>query len=262
MRIFIRSWIALFVVAVCAVVVADDRQVNQTMDAEPDGTVSIELVTGSVRFIGWNRNEIQIEGTLAADVEGLEIDISGGHVSIEVELVHRPGGIHHADADLEIHVPAGSRIDAESVSADLEVEGIHGAVSIESVNGEIRIRGNVTEADIATVSSNIYVESGSGLRDGQFQTVSGSIEFEGALDPSGRFDFEVVSGDVTLRLPGNTSADFDVETFSGDIDNQLGPAAQQTSKYVPSKSLRFSTGSGGARVSIESFSGRVRLLPR
>jgi DUF4097 and DUF4098 domain-containing protein YvlB len=241
---------------------AAERPVSETVPAKYDGTVSIELISGTVKFVGWERDEVQIEGTLEDDVEGLDIDTSANRVSIEVELVDSPGGLDRVDADLEIRLPAGSRVEAESVSADLFVESVRGPVTIESVNGKVRIRGDVVEVDASTVSSDIEVASDAELREGRFQSVSGNIEFEGRLAGDGRFDFEAVSGNVTLRIDAGTVASFEVETFSGDIDNELGPAATKTSDYVPAKELRFSTGSGGARVSIESFSGRVKLLKR
>ncbi|HXV77132.1 MAG TPA: DUF4097 family beta strand repeat-containing protein [Candidatus Polarisedimenticolaceae bacterium] len=262
MRRIAKTWTTLIVALGCVAAVAGERQVDQTIEAAADGTVGIELISGSVRFVGWSGDEIRITGTLGRDVEGLDVRKSDNSVRIEVELVERSGGMHEADADLEIRVPADSRIEAESVSADLEIEGIRGEVSIESVNGEVQIRGEVTEAEVATVSSDVHVASDGRLRDGRFETVSGSIEFEGALDPTGRFDFEAVSGDITLRIPAGTAADFDVETFSGTIVNELGPEPRRTSEHLPSKSLAFSTGAGGARVSIESFSGTVRILGR
>lgn len=58
------------------------------------------------------------------------------------------------------------------------------------------------------------------------------------------------------------NADFQIETFSGSINNDIGPAARRTDKYSPGKELRFTNGSGGARVSIESFSGSVKIHVR
>ena len=241
---------------------AAERQVHEVLPARADGTVSIEIVSGSVRFSGWDRNEVQIEGTLQEDVEGLDIDSGDSHVSIEVDLVDSGGRLNRADAHLEIHVPSGSRFEAESVSADLTFESISGRVNVESVNGDVQIRGEVSEAEVSTVSSEITLETGAAFRDGDFQTVSGSVDFRGALAREARLNVESVSGDVTLRLDRSTAADFRVETFSGDIDNQLGPEARQSSPYVPAKTLSFSVGSGGARVTIESFSGKIHLLPR
>jgi DUF4097 and DUF4098 domain-containing protein YvlB len=251
--------VAILVLA-CVAAEAGSREVSETFAADPDGTISIELIAGSVRFVGWERDEVQITGRLGDDVEGLDIESTGKRTMIEVALIDSVHGAHNANAELEIHVPSGSRVEAEAISADLEVESVRGRVSIESVSGKVRIRGDVTEAEVSTVASSILVDSDTELRSGQFETVAGKIDFRGALSPNGRFSFESMSGSVTLRLPTGTSAEFDVETFSGDIDNELGPQARRTAEYGPGKSLRFSMGSGGARVSIESFSGHVKLL--
>ena len=58
------------------------------------------------------------------------------------------------------------------------------------------------------------------------------------------------------------NADFYVETYSGSIKNQIGPSPTRADDYGPGKELRFSSGTGGARVSIESFSGSVKLIKR
>ena len=259
MRKSARSLIILVFAVACVTAVLADRPVDETVAAEPGGTVSIELIAGSVDFIGWDRNEVQITGTLEEDVKALDIDSDGKDVSIEVKI--RSGrNIHRASADLKVHVPYGSRVEAEAVSADLTVESVSGDVSIECVNGTVRIQGDLDDVNVSVVSGNINVESATAMKGGSFETVSGNIDFRGDLDPGGRFTFESLSGNVKLYLPSSTSAEFNVETFSGDIDNELGPAAVRTGEYVPSKSLEFTLGSGAARVSVESFSGNVKLL--
>ena len=75
----------------------------------------------------------------------------------------------------------------------------------------------------------------------------------------GSFDFETVSGTIELRVPAGLAADFDAETFSGKITNELGPAPKRSGQILPSQELSFSTGSGGARISLQSFSGAIRI---
>jgi hypothetical protein len=50
-----------------------------------------------------------------------------------------------------------------------------------------------------------------------------------------------------------------VSTFSGDIVNELGPAAEKPNKWAPGKELSFTSGSGGARVTVETLSGTVNI---
>lgn len=259
MRKSARSLIILVFALACFTATLADRAVDETVAAEPGGTVSIELIAGSVDFIGWDRNEVQITGTLEDDVKELEVESGGNDVSIEVKI--RSGrNVNRASADLKVHVPFGSRIEAEAVSANLTVEAVGGDVSVECVNGNVRVEGDLDDVNVSVVSGNITVESNTAMKGGSFETVSGNIDFRGDLDPGGRFSFESLSGNVKLYLPSSTSAEFNVETFSGDIDNELGPAAVRSGDYVPSKSLEFTLGSGAARVSVESFSGNVKLL--
>jgi hypothetical protein len=258
--LFITMLAGLFLTPVLA-----DRPIDETVAADPDGEVSIELIAGSIHVIGWDRAEVQVTGTVGDDVEEVDISASGGDVSIEVELPDRDDddsedrSFNDADADLEIRVPAGCLLEVETISAGITVEDFSGAVDLESISGEVSIEGAPSEAEVATVSGRIVLSSDEPLNEGDFESVSGNIEVRAALAPGGDFSFESVSGNIELRLPGSTSADFDVETFSGRIENEFGPEAERDSELVPGKSLQFTTGGGDADVEIESFSGRIEL---
>jgi predicted membrane protein len=71
-----------------------------------------------------------------------------------------------------------------------------------------------------------------------------------------------MSGNVTLVVPRSIAADFEISTFSGNIKNQIGPKPKRTSKYTPGETAEFSTGGGGARITLSSFSGTVKLLTK
>ena len=73
---------------------------------------------------------------------------------------------------------------------------------------------------------------------------------------------ESVSASVELILPAGLGAEFSVSTFSGDITNELGPAAEKSSKWTPEKELSFTTGSGGARITVETLSGAIHIRKR
>jgi len=112
------------------------------------------------------------------------------------------------------------------------------------------------------VSGSIRVEA-SDIEQGDFEAVSGSVRFTGALSPGARLSAESHSGSVVLNLPADTSARFQVETFSGSINNGFGGGeAERTSRYAPGKRLDFTIGSGDAQVRVESFSGSVTLNPQ
>ena len=75
--------------------------------------------------------------------------------------------------------------------------------------------------------------------------------------------FQQTTGSVFWLVSG---ADFgwpsDTGTFSGSITNEIGPEPTRTSKYTPGKELSYNTGPGGPSISLESFSGAIKLMTR
>lgn len=278
-----------------------DRTVDETRPAAPNVRVGVENLAGSVRVTGWEREEVQVHGTLGDDVERLEFSGDRHDISIEVKIPdhgYHNHGRRDLDANLEIQVPIGTRLSVETVSASIDVDGLSGTVELESVSGSIELAGNPTSADLATVSGTIDARAGGATVDAEsvsgtvrlegvagsadvstvsggievragavdrveLESVSGGIDFSGDLTAGGRLHAEGHSSNVTLALPADLSATFHVETFSGSIDNEFGgQRAERTSRYAPGKSLSFTSGSGAARVSVETFSGNVRLIKR
>lgn len=275
------------------------ESVDVTKSASATPTVEIENLAGSVKINGWDRDEIKVTGVLGDDTDGLDFSGSNDSFQIEVEIPDSYGRRHRdLDSDLEIWLPAGSSLDVETVSASIRVSGSNGRLELESVSGEVTVEGAPTSADVetvsgrielagsetlaiaesvsgridlsgvagrveaATVSGSIRVEA-SDIEQGEFEAVSGSVRFTGALSPGARLSAESHSGSVVLNLPADTSARFQVETFSGSINNGFGGGeAERTSRYAPGKRLDFSIGSGDAQVRVESFSGSVTLNPQ
>ena len=59
------------------------------------------------------------------------------------------------------------------------------------------------------------------------------------------------------------AADFSIASFSGDIENDLSDAKpERTSRYTSEKELRFSTGEGGAKVTVQTLSGDIAIRKR
>jgi len=67
-----------------------------------------------------------------------------------------------------------------------------------------------------------------------------------------------------VRVPPQTIVDFDVVTIQGTITNTFGQGAQQPKARTggSGKELRFSTGVGGAQVTVRSFRGAIVLGPK
>jgi len=278
-----------------AVLVAPALHAQQKLDekrtAAPDGVVEIENNAGSVRVIGWDRAEITVTGTLGRNAEGL--DFSGGQrrTSISVDA-RNPHGVR---SDLEIHVPAGSRVEIDSFAAEISVNDVAGSVHADTVNGSIHIVGSSKEVEASTVNGSVEISgspkrvtaesvngavtvrgasgeitastvngllsvAGATFSQASLETVSGGVHFEGDLAAKASLSVNSVSGDVELMLPAKVSAEFSITTFSGEIVNELSTdRPDRTSKYTSQKDLEFTAGNGGADISIETLSGEIAL---
>lgn len=272
----------------------EGERVDARRAAAADATVEIDGAGGRLRIVGWDRNEVWVTGSLGPGAEGLDLSGSARRVSVDVETMGHPDSVK---SDLEIHVPAGARVEVSAMSADIAVTGVSGAVAADTVAGDISVTGSAgeialesvngsvtascacTRAHVESVNGPVTVTGGSGqieastvngaltVSGGKFdrarlETVNGRITFEGQLVPRATLGVESVGGSIELRLPAGTNADFSINTFSGSIRNDWGEEGRRTSKYTREQELSFTAGSGGASVDVQTLSGSVVLTKR
>ena len=252
----------LMLLTVCLLLVAPaiagSKSIDESRKASPNADVTIELIAGKIRVVGWNQDEVHVTGTINDEFEEFEMTGDPDDISIEISP---PEGRHRnvkLEADLEISVPAGVELTFETVSAPLSVEGLTGSLSIESISGSVDVRGDLEELEIESISGSVDIEATSRLQSLSVELVSGTVTMTGDLHASGDYSFESVSGSITLRVPPDADAEYEIETFSGEIVNDFGPRPEKA-EFLPSLSLSFSVGSGSADVEIETLSGTIRL---
>ena len=301
-----RTCYALLALLLAAPAARAQSRIEERRPAAADGLVEIENSAGSIKVIGWSRDEVQVTGTLGARAEELAFVSRPRRTRIQVEVRGNP---HRVSSDLEIRVPAGSRIQVESFSAAIDIRDVTGRVKAESVSGTITIAGKPDEVDAESVSGAISIsgpakrvrasgtnasvvvrgasgvinaESVNGTLDvagGDFQevrleTVNGALRFDGGLITGAALDAETVNGSIELRLPAALGADFTISSYGGAIDSdfevRLGPGPIRSRRQRDghdghdegAKEMRFTTGGGGAKVSITTLNGRIALRKR
>lgn len=292
-----KALIALVLMTAAVGFAWSSQPVNERHPVAKGAEVSIENIAGSLTIIGWDAAEVQVEGTLGDGVEGLDFEVDDEGVSIEVEYDEDYHGRQTTPTDLTIRLPSSSPVSVETVSSSITVSGVSGALDLESVSGKIQVSGmpgsldveNVSgaieidsapdDSDLSSVSGSIRVATAMGSVDAEnvsgsididggtlagadIETVSGNITCKAIPGPKGDVDMETMSGSITLVVDAGAVASYDLETFSGSITNEIGPEPKKISKYTPEKELRFNTGAGGPTISLNSFSGTIKLLTR
>jgi len=283
------KWLTVVLVLVSLPVFAG-QSVDKRWDIDAKASISIENIAGEVVIEGWNKNEARLTGELGDSVDELEVDASKS--SLQISVVNR--NERNIDStELKLMVPVSANVDVTGVSADItvsnmdnkkltassvsgdvevdaksdwvSVESVSGDVgfdgkteriSAESVSGDIDLAGISGEIEATTVSGDMELHAGS-IDSAKFETVSGDILAAGELSGSGRLTAESMSGDVIISLPASQSGLFKAQSFSGRITTDFGSV--EHAQHGPGSQLKHKSGSGGAEVRVESFSGNIKL---
>jgi hypothetical protein len=291
MIISLRNLLVATVLLAAAAPVFAQTTVNERLPLSSGGRVELSNIAGSVTVRGWDRNEVQLTGTLGAG-QRLEVESSANRVQLKVVY---PQNGRSQGAELELRVPRAAQLQASTVSAGVDVAEVNLArLQATTVSGAITATGQANEVELQTVSGAIRSQvrtsrlelssvsgsvtgSGAGGGDVKANTVSGGINLDlsavqrldaetvsgslgvrsAGLQPGGRISLQTVSASVSLTLPAQTSAQLKVNSFSGDINSDVGKVERP--RYGPGSNLDARLGSGDGDISINSHSGDVRV---
>ncbi len=287
-----RAGLIALLSALPAVAAAQDYavrrpQIDTTVALEKEGTVDLTIISGKIRVLGWDRQDVKI--TARIDRGYVKMDAGMSRVRLSVEGDRGRAG----EAIFEVSVPRGSRVVMNSTSGDLFASGTRGEVNAESVSGDIDVSDAWRRLSAESVSGSQHIASVAG--DVRSEAVSGRIEMEniagdieaetvsgrvvmldikskfvkagsvsgrvvfaGPIDPAGRYEFESHSGSIRIVMPENTGALLRVETFSGHVESDF-PVTLQPNRSTQNR-FEFQIGNGRARITAESFSGSINII--
>jgi len=290
----VAQWtLGVLLMAPALALAADD--IHSTHEMPGDGLVEVENLAGGVEFTAWDRDEVQVSGRVADDVEEGEIKTTSNGIRVVVRNKRNQRQID--PTYLHLKVPVGASIEAESVSADLsvsgsrgesltletvsgdvEVEAISARIDLASVSGDVEFEGETkrmtaesvsgdvvligvrTEVEASTVSGDVTLEGGN-IDNGRFETVSGEINLVLELADGGRLECDAMSGDISLRLPADQQAAFTAQSYSGEINSEFGDP-KRNSGSPAGQVLKAKAGDNGARIRLETFSGDISIRAR
>ncbi|WP_449466333.1 DUF4097 family beta strand repeat-containing protein [Stenotrophomonas humi] len=266
--------------------------VNQRLPLSSGGRVELGNIAGSVTVRGWDRNEVQLTGTLG---DGQRLDVENSANRVQFKVVYPQNSRSSRGATLELRVPRAAQLQTNTVSAGVDVADVDlRRLQATTVSGAITANGQAQEAELNTVSGSIRTQlrtsrlalrtvsggvNSSGGSGGEVtansvsggialdlsavqrlnaETVSGNLGVRSSgLQPGGRISLQTVSAPVTLTLPAHTSAQLKASTFSGDIKSDVGQVERP--RYGPGSNLDARIGGGDGDISINSHSGDVRV---
>ena len=223
------------------------------MPVDPQATITLCVASGALTVRAWDRRELRVRSNDAIQLEFRRIDkpqnANTPATRVDVMVLDKTSRANpkpdcQAIADVDMDVPAGSTVQAQTRDGDISIIGIAGAyagsqngdITIEritklveagSVGGSISLKDSIgrvnlnsagggVEAfnvraaspddtfEVGTVSGDIQLE-GIGTPRVLAKTVSGTLMMSGTLVKSGYYSFTNVTGDTVLALPADAS---------------------------------------------------------
>jgi hypothetical protein len=176
-------------------------------------------------------------------VEGVDGDVSAEAVTGSVTLRGGRGAIR-----------------ANSINGGVEVTGVRGSVEAGSVSEGVILRDVEGRVRVETVSGDVDLER-IVSDDVEASAVTGDLRYSGVLRPGGSYHLESHSGDLTVILPDHPDVAVSVSTYSGEFRSSFPVQSKSTFTSVRGRGREFdfTLGDGRAELSLESFSGLIRL---
>ncbi len=130
---------------------------------------------------------------------GYAQSVDGNEIRAEVDRVCAPDTSLPQAIDFEILVPGHADLELLTGVGDIWVTGISGQLSLRCEIGSIAVRAGLLTGNAV------------------LKTSLGSVNFHGALDPSGTYQFATETGAVQVILPDDSAFELDASTQFGRI---------------------------------------------
>jgi hypothetical protein len=226
--------------------------------------VEVSLVMGSIKVTGGATRDVVIDaqsreedtGRSRPERSGMRRipNTSVGLVAEEAGNKVSIGADSHARAvDLEIQVPAGSRLAISTVNeGEIEIENVDGEIEASNTNGGIQIKNVKGPVSATTVNGSVLVV------------------FRGSMVPS-PMAFSTLNGDIDVSFPASLKADVTMRSDNGDIfsdfDIVLGakpPRVEEEKgkgryRVVLAREMTGKINGGGPEILLKTFNGDILL---
>jgi DUF4097 and DUF4098 domain-containing protein YvlB len=267
---------------------AQRASVDTSIAIGDNGTLSVSIYSGRVNVTAGSDSRVTIKGNAASE----DLSIRSRSNGVRVQLDH---GSHNSRVELDITVPTGTRVVMDGFAANFTVRGVQGETSLETLSGHITVAGAIGKVNLESVSGHIeatdikgdvtaesvngrvtvsniegdvtaesvssaLVISGASARSVRAETVSGSLSYDGTIEPAGNYSFTTHSGPLTLAVPANAGATVSLETFNGSVDSDFPVTLESgVNRREGESQFEFRIGNGRARIALETFSGNIRI---
>jgi len=183
------------------------------------------------------RPAITPDGLRRIDIgpRGMTVDEQDNQIRVRFPLSH--------SRSVTVTVPPDTSLDLQTMSGEIDVQGVKGEISVQSHSGKITLTG---------VSGNVLANTHNG-------EIKATMD---AVDAGKPLSFSTFNGTIDVTLPADYKGNVKLSSYHGaiytDFDFKMGPGA-----ITPTKGLgRGITGTingGGADASFKTYNGAIYI---
>lgn len=244
-----------------------------------NGDVVIESMNGRIAIESWDRNDVRVQITRVvraaddAQAEALlkelkaDVNVTPGRIEIVSRYPKRREKMDLWDflgrkvASMDIHyylqVPRSTALSLETTNGDIQVRGVTRGIDATTTNGDVKIAGGGGSIEAGTTNGELRLLGVSG--DVMGRTTNGSVRAEvRALDANGKVELATTNGNVVLSLPATLKATLTAGTTNGKVMTSFPLTVNGA---MSSKSIEGTIGGGkGAVLELSTTNGNIQIL--
>jgi DUF4097 and DUF4098 domain-containing protein YvlB len=244
--------------------------------------ITIHNPNGKVTVKAWTKSEVMVVADRASSQVAVDAEKTGNRVDIVTRPVSDAVSPAQMRADYEIDVPEDAELqihddsgavsvnsvlgdmNVDTIAAGVDLEDAAGYLTVKTVDGSFQCMRCAGRLEVSSISGNFkFIDTRSYHVNAH--TSTGNILFDGEFLPNGIYRLRNYSGNIEVRFSPGDSFDLSATSLKGAVHNQarLDPPPHPdplASRY--GNSLFGSFNAGKAKVDLTSFDGTIDIVKR
>jgi DUF4097 and DUF4098 domain-containing protein YvlB len=258
---------------------ADHVEKHFKVEARP--VITLHNPNGTVTVKAWTKQEVMVIVTAASNQVDVDTEQTGNRVDIMTHPVSDNVSPNDLRADFEIRVPEDAELqihddsgavsvnsvlgdmNVETVGAGVDLSDAAGYLTVKTIGGSFQCLRCAGQVEVSSISGNFRLMDMRSYHV-RAQTSKGNILFNGEFIPNGMYQLKNYSGVIEVRFSPGDSFDLSATSLKGKVNNEakLIPPTHQHFYSRFGNSLFGSFNSGRAKVELSSFDGTINILKR
>jgi len=250
------------------------------VDSHP--VLTLHNSSGNIVIRSWPKQEVQVIANHKSEKVDVNAELKGNMVEVSTHILTDDVTPADLEADYQITVPQETELSIHNDSGLVDVEGVLGDMSFETVAADVnlsRVTGYIT---VRTVGGSFSCNECSGRIDAnsisgaisligsessnvQARSSTGNILLDSDLLPNGLYQLRNYSGQIDVLFSPSDSFDITAISMRGKVENEADlKESPRPERHLPAfaRSLFGVYNEGRARLILNSFSGTIVIRRR